>query len=492
MKLGFDDYPKSGELEVEAEVAVLGAGAGGCAVTCALAERGIDVAVFEEGRHWRPRDFKASNTWAFRNLYQERAARVAVGSGWLPVNGGRGVGGSTLINSAISFKTPEPIVDEWRQLGFDPDGDFLDLVDRVWRDIGVIQNPEGVQGQNNLLFKRGVEALGLKGDYLHRSAPGCTGCGICQLGCPTGGKNSADRTLLAKALHLGGVRVHADCRAEEVETTGSRITAVRGSIMDPETQLAVGRFRVRADRFVLSAGPVGSPRFLMNNGLDPNEHVGKHLHLHPAIGCYALFEEEVLHWQGVSQGYYVDRWDLGWLLQTATITPDAQFLALPLPVGEELNQVMAKMRHLGAAGAIIHDEDSVGRVSRKAIFFEVGDADRQLLIRGMRDCAKVWFAAGADSVISSVLGGGIIHSADEIEDAIPMDTPFEGMLAVASHPMGTCRMGANGADAVVDPRGRVWGWDNLFVADASVFPSSLGVNPQVTVMAIGLMVGRAV
>ena len=491
MKRSYLNYPLGG-LEVETEVAVLGAGAGGCAVACALAERGIEVHLFEEGQHWRGKDFKPSNTWAFKNLYQDRGARVAIGSGWLPVNGGGGVGGSTLINSAISFKTPGPIVEDWRKLGFDPDGDFLGLVDRVWRDIGVIQNPEGVQGRNNLLFKQGAEALDMGGAYLHRSAPGCTGCGICQLGCPSGGKNSADRTFLARALSLGGVTVNADRRAEEVESSGGRITAVVGSILDPDSQERLSSFRVRADRFVLSAGPIGSPRFLMRNGLEPNEHVGQHLHLHPAIGCYALFDEEVLHWHGVSQGYFVDRWSEGWLLQTATITPDNQFLAMPLPVGPELNEVMAKMRYLGAAGAIIHDEDSVGSVGSHTLSFELGDGDRQLLLKGMREVARVWFAAGAHTVISSVVGGGLIKSPDEIDRVIALDTPYDRLLAVASHPMGTCRMGDDPALSVVDPRGRVHGVDNLYIADASVFPSSLGVNPQVTVMAIGLMVGRGV
>ena len=494
VKKGFDDYVDlpGRHLEVAVEVAVIGAGAGGCAVTCALAERGIETAVFEEGRHWKSRDFKPSNPWAFKNLYQDRGARVAIGSGWLPVNGGRGVGGSTLINSAISFKTPRSIVEQWRTLGFDPDGDFMDLVDRVWRDIGVVKNPEAVQGLNNTLFKKGAEALGLDGDYLDRSAPGCTGCGVCQLGCPTGGKNSADRTFLRQALTHDGITVYADCRADEVETDQGRVVAIKGTLRHPETQEAWGTFRVVADRFVLSAGPIGSPRFLKANGLDPNEHVGQHLRLHPAIGVYALFDEEVVHWHGVSQGYYVDRWEEGWLLQTATITPDNQFLALPLPVGPELNEVMSQMRHLGAAGAIIHDEDSVASVGQHTLHFELGDHDRELLIKGMRDTARVWFAAGAHTCIPSIVGGGLIRSVDEIDEILSLDTPNDRILAVASHPMGTCRMGEDPEQAVVDGRGKVHGWDNLFIADASVFPSSLGVNPQVTVMAIGLMVGRGV
>jgi len=484
--LGAADYELP--LEVSAEVCVLGAGAGGIAAACALAERGIDTVLFEEGRFWRPQDFKPSNPWAFRNLYQERGARVALGNGWLPVNGGRGVGGSTLINSAISFKTPAVIVDDWRQrAGFDPEGTFLEHIDRVWGTIGIVKNPEIVQGMNNKVFKRGAEALGLTGDYLHRSAPGCTGCGVCQLGCPTGGKNSVDRTFLPIAMRTGNLRTFSDCRAERVEREDGIIVAVSGSVLDPESQRPAGRFRITAERFVLSGGSIGSPRFLMKNDLAPNEHCGSHLHLHPAAPVYAGFDEEIVHWEGVSQGYYIDRWEKGYLLQTGTVTPDNNFLGLPLALGPESNEVMARLRHVALAGALIHDEDTLGEVGETGLFFDFGEHDRGVILEGLRECCEVFFAAGANWVVPGVVGAGMFRSVEEID--IPDDVPFDRILAVASHPMGTCRMNVDPAEGVVGADGRVHGLDNLFVADASVFPTALGVNPQVTVMAIGLMVG---
>ena len=486
-KHGFEDYEAT--WEIEADVVVLGAGAGGCAAACVLAEAGLRVAVVEEGRHWKNTDFQPSNPWAFKNLYQERGTRIALGNGWLPVNGGRGVGGSTLINSAISFKTPAPIVEDWRErVGFDPDGDFLEHVEHVWNTIGVAKNPPQVQGNNNHVFKRGAQALGWHAEFLDRSAPGCTGCGVCQLGCPSGGKNSVDKTYLALALRHQ-VGVYADCKATGVETSGSRVVAVTGHTVDPETHEAVGRWRIKADKVLVSAGPIGSPRFLMANKLAPNGHCGQHLHLHPASGVYAIFHERIEHWRGVSQGTYVDRWEDGFLLQTATVTPDANFLGLTAQLGPEVNELMAQLPHMAIAGALIHDEDTVGRVSQDGIFFEFGEHDRKVLLEGLRACSKLFFAAGAHTVLPSVVGAGPLTSADQVDSAISLDTPFHRILAVASHPMGTCRMGDDRTQSVVDPRGQVWGWDNLYVADASTFPTSLGVNPQVTVMAMGRMVG---
>ena len=185
---------------LSADVCVIGAGAGGSAATLAMAEAGLDVLVLEAGRHWRPQDFRASTAFALRHLYHRRGVETALGNTVLPIAQGRGVGGSTLVNSAICFRPPAPIIDHWREhAGFDPEHALESRIERVWGGIGATVNPPAVQKENNLIFKKGVEALGLDGAFMPRSAPGCVGCGVCQLGCPTGGKLSVDRSLLAQA-----------------------------------------------------------------------------------------------------------------------------------------------------------------------------------------------------------------------------------------------------------------------------------------------------
>ena len=486
----FEEYPA--ELELEADVCVIGAGAGGCAGAAALAAGGKRGVVLEEGRHWRPKDFRPSAPWAMRHLYQEGGTRAAAGNGLIIVNGGRGVGGSTLINSAICFRTPEVVLETWREehgcetLANDR---VRALNTHVLETIGAVVNPIGVQRQNNLIFKKGVEALGLKGDWLVRSAPGCSGCAVCQLGCPSGGKLSVDRTFLARAVRTGRVGVYADCRATGVETDGGRVTAVTGRFIDPDALLPAGRFRVRAEQFLLSGGPIGSPRFLMRNGLSSSEHLGQHLFLHPALGVFARFPFDIIPWTGVSQGYYVDRYEEGYLLQTVAVSPDQFYIGLAVPPSE-LMEYAADLRYFAMCGPLIHDEDSVGSVGETLITYTLGDGDRQRLIAGLREACRVYFAAGADLCLVGAVGAGAIRSVDEIDRKLSMKIKARELLAIASHPMGTCRMGGDPATSVISPRGRVWEWENLFVADASVFASSLGVNPQVTVMTMGLLVGE--
>ncbi|MEL6349477.1 MAG: GMC family oxidoreductase [Myxococcota bacterium] len=491
--LGFVDYAP--DQTWEADVCIIGAGAGGAATAARLAEDGRSVIVVEAGSHWKPSDFKADTTFAFRNLFDGRGARTAIGNCIIPVPGGRGVGGSTLINSAICFRTPEPVLDEWvdaygcHRLTVEA---MKPRLDRVWETLMVGINPVRVQRNNNLIFKKGADKLGLPGHWMARSAPGCSGCGVCQMGCPTGGKWSVDRNFLIDARRTGKCTVHADCRVETVETRGGAVTSIQGRTINPATLEPEGRFSVKATEFVLCAGPIGSPRFLLRNGLAESAHCGQHLHLHPALGMIARFEEEIRPWSGVTQGFYVDRWDKGYLLQTYSLNADQAYVGMPWSLGVDLIELIRDLKYMGMAGALVHDEDSEGQVSKSGLTYFVGDGDRKKLLAGMRECAEVFFAAGAREVYAPVVGTTTIRSLADINRVIHDGIPARNMYLYASHPMGTCRMGADPNLSVIDPDGRVWGWDNLSVADASTFPTSLGVNPQVTTMAIGLTVGEVV
>ena len=491
MILGFDDYAPDEQWQTDA--VIVGSGAGGAAVAAALVERGLSVVILEQGSHWRPQEFKQDSVWAYRNLYADFGARATVGNTVIPVPGGRGVGGSTLINSAICFRTPDEVMRHWSSdLGcvHMDSTSFSEKLDRVWRTIGVTVNPISVQRKNNLMFRRGSENLGLNGDWMPRSAPGCGGCGVCQLGCPTGAKWSVDRTFLAEALRTERCVVRSNCRVEEVTTQGGRAISLQGDTINPMTWKPEGRFSIKAETIVISAGPVGSPRFLLANGLASPDVTGRHLYLHPAAGMIARFDEEIRAWDGVTQGYYVDRWDHGYLLQTYVTTPDQTYASLPSILGTKAAQVVKDLAFMGMAGPLLHDEDSVGRVTPHTMTYMLGDNDRVTMLKALRECAQVFFAAGAKEVIPPIAGVGVIDSPHRVDELISLGIPARRIYLYASHPMGTCRMGTDPDTSVVSPEGLVWGWDNLYVADASVFPTSLGVNPQVTTMGIGLMVGE--
>ena len=488
-----EDHPDG--VVLEADVIVIGSGAGGSAVALSLAEAGHRVAVLEAGRHWNPADFKPSTAFAFRHLYQANGARSARGNTVMPLPGGRGVGGSTLINSAICFRTPRPVLEDWRDRcgidTIDPEA-FGPIFDRLWTSLGVTVQSLEVQRLNNIVFRDGAEKLGLKGEFMERSAPGCVGCGICQYGCPTGGKSSVDRTLLVEGLATGNLEVHAGFSVESVVERSGRIEAVTGVLLSRETGKPIGTFTAKGRAFVLSGGPIGSPLFLLRNGLG-NEHTGQHLTVHPTVPGLASFPFEIKAWSGVTQGCYVDCWDEGFLLQTYTTTPDQTYAVLPTAIGEASTKYMARLAHIGSAGTLVHDEDSHGHVQSSPvgpdIYYHLGEGDKQRLIRGLRRIGEIYFAAGAEVYLPARVGGGEVRTMRDLERVLPLDLAPQYLQTYASHPMGTCRMSARPEDGVVDPLGRVWGLENFHVADASVFPTSLGVNPQITVMAMAMQIG---
>jgi choline dehydrogenase-like flavoprotein len=489
----FSVEDRSADTKLEADVCIVGAGAGGSAAALALVEAGLTVVMLEEGRHWNPKDFQQKMPWALRNLYAERGVRTAMGDTIIPVAAGRGVGGSTLINSAISFRPPVNRISMWReQAGFDQNNTLFAAVERVWKAIGVSVNPPAVQKENNLIFKKGVDALGWPGHFMPRSAPGCVGCGVCQMGCPTGGKMSVDRTLLSTALATGRVAVHADCRAESVQTQGGQVTQITADQIDPQTGGTVGQVRVKAKTFVISGGAVGTPRFLLSNGLGDPKTAGKHLRFHPATGAMARFEHEIRPWEGVTQGYYVDFMEEGYLLETYTVTPDQYSMSLPTKLGLESLEIMADLSRLASSGVMASGWDSEGSVNLKGLAYTVSDADKHRLIKGLRRTAQAFFAAGANSVFVPINGTPPILSEQEIDAKIDLDCKLADLFVYCSHMMGSCRMGLDPASSVVNPTGRVWGWKNLYLADTSVFPGALGVNPQVTTMATGLMIGAGI
>jgi len=495
---GFHTYEEYGQtLHIDCDVCIIGAGAGGGAVAAALAGSGLRVALMEEGRHWRPQDFRSNTAFAYKNLYQGQGARSMRGNAVIPLPGGKGVGGSTLINSAICFRTPPDVLEQWRAergcYTIEEEA-FERRFERIWKTLGIAVNAPAVQGQNNLVFHDGATKLGLSGGFMERSAPGCVGCGVCQFGCPSGGKSSVDRTFIAQAVASGDVGVYADCRIRTGIQKGEQLVEVRGQTMDPQSQRPTGSIRVRAQRFVLCAGPIGSPMFLLGNRLTKSKDCGRHLVVHPTVSALGRFVQQIRPWYGVTQGAYVDNWQEGFLLQTFTLSPDQYHLLIERIAHEAPLEVMNILAHVAAAGALVHDEDSEGRVRHTPagpdISYVLGDGDRKRLIAGLRMVAAIFFEAGAKEVWTGRMGVGSVKTMAEVSDVLLDDIPAHHLSLYASHPMGTCRMGGESSNSVVDPHGRVWGLNNLYVADASVFPTSLGVNPQVTTMAMGLMIGE--
>lgn len=490
-------YPEvRGDVAEQADAVVIGSGAGGAVVAKELAEAGLSVIILEEGAYFQREDYAEGTPWErVRKLYRDAGLTLAWGRPVVPIPMGRAVGGTTVINSGTCFRTPDSVLREWERdwgiAGIDP-VTMDPIFHRVEETISVRPVPWEVIGRNAEVFHRGVEALGYRGQPIHRNINGCRGCGVCPFGCPSDAKQAMHLSYLPRAA-THGAKIYARCRARRILVEGQRAVGVEADILDTTTARVRGRLRVQAPIVALAAGAIHTPALLMANGLAlESGQTGRNLRIHPSLAVSALFEEEMYAWRGTLQSYYVDELQEshGVLLEVTSPLP-GMGAADSSEIGHELKETLTRYKHLASVGALVSDS-SKGRVVRglgpnwwtsPIMLYSLNQRDADRLLRGIALAAQIFLAAGATAVFTGIQGVPPITDGDGLRALEKQSVRPELLAPVGFHPMGTCRMGRDRGTSVVGPFGETHAVRGLFVVDASVFPSSVGVNPQVTIMA---------
>jgi choline dehydrogenase-like flavoprotein len=485
-----------GETTWDADVVIVGTGPGGAAAGRVLAERGLSVLLLEEGPP-TPR-FRPNLGDTQRHHMQEGGTMVARGAQFIPIAAGRGVGGGSLINSAICFRTPDAVLEKWTAaLGGDAryaPARLAPVFDEIEALIGVGVTRDAVAGENNRLIVRGAAALGLPGGLVRRNAPGCVGCGICNYGCPSGGKASVDRNLLPMAV-AAGAQIQADVKVDAIQVADGAVRGVAGDVIDPDTRAVVGRLTVRAPRVILAAGGIGTPRLLHHAGLAARlgPAVGQGLHIHPGNAIVAECDHDVRMWTGATQGAYFEHPDLPGVLPHTFNAPPETLLLLLGEVGMDAKAAMRRLPKLGGCVVMISDEGggTVGatRDGRADLTYTFADRDVARIKAGMVETARVMLAGGGRRVTAPVHRIGWHSSPESLATAL-QDKVIRDFTLYASHPMASCRMGADPRTSVIGPSGEAHAVAGLYLADSSVFPTSLGVNPQLTTMTLATAIAR--
>ena len=452
----------SGERVVRADACVIGTGAGGAPVAHVLAEAGMRVAVLEEGEHHdrsvltgRPRDMTAA-------LYRDAGQTVTLGKPPIMLPLGKGVGGTTFVNSGTCFRTPDRVQQRWAdELGLEALGPgALDVhFEHVEREIAVTRVTEDIAGKNALIARRGAERLGWSGHFLDRNARGCKGSGVCAFGCPTGAKQDTSTTYMRWA-NDNGATTYTGAKAGRVTIRKGRARGVEA------TTKGGGRLTIHADRVIVAAGTLHTPGLLAASGI-ASPALGHHLSVHPCAAAWALMDETVDMARGVPQSYCVDEFaGEGFMLEGISGPPDYLAMAVPF-TGARHREVMLRYREVAQFGLMIEDTSRgrvlVNRLARRrpVIRYDVNAHDRETIRKGVARLVELFEAAGAQEVFP----------------------PAPGKL-MAFHPLGTARAAARPADGVVDVDGQVHGVKDLYVSDGSAVPTALGVNPQLTIMAL--------
>jgi choline dehydrogenase-like flavoprotein len=497
------DLEPRGEGE-ECDVAIVGSGAGGAAAAATLAEAGLDVLVLESGPYVDRLGYPSDPLEAMPLFYRDGGMTIAMGKPAIPVPVGRTVGGTTVINSGTCFRAPRKVLEEWREReGVDWGTELDPFYEAAEETLAVTPLDIETLGRNGQLCAEGARALGASGGPISRNAGRCVQCSSCPLGCRIDAKRAAHVSYLPRAVAAGG-RVRAGVQVQRVLTEDGRAVGLACRAGMPTTgaqemrrngRPAAGRkWHVRAKAVISAGGAFGTPELLLRSGIR-HPALGRHLHVHPAAWIGARYEEEVRGWEGVMQSYYVDQWQPEGILLEATFTP-LSFGAQWLPgAGAAFTDRVANFDHIASIGVHLHDR-SEGRVGLSSngslrLSYHLLKEEALRIQFGIARAAEIHFAAGATEVYPnvgpvSVIGRGELETFEALR-LRPADLRLE-----AFHPMSTARMGSNPDTSVVGPNGAVRGIEGLYVADGSLLPTSVGVNPMMTIIACATHVAEDV
>ncbi len=485
----------AGDQELTCDVVVVGSGAGGGVAAAQLAAAGLDVVVLEKGGYAAERDFHQLEGDAYRDLYlyaltlttDDLACRILAGST---------LGGGTLVNYSTSFKTPPWVLAEWAQVsGVEAfrSGEVEASLDAVAGRVGVTTG-QSRPGVRDALLEQGLEKLGWHVGPLPRNVRGCAqdaGCGWCGFGCRLGAKQSTLVTYLEDAAARGArIVVGADVR---------RLLVDDGRAVGVEARAEPGghRLRVRARAVVAAGGAIETPALLLRSGL--RGQVGRHLRLHPGTAAVGVFDEPVRWWEGTLQARYSaelrDR--LGPyapILETVPLHPGASATALPWQSAAQHRGLMERLGNLSLVGVLCRDTTAgrvrVDRDGNPRVRWRLNRPDEQRMAAGLAVAGEVLAAAGATEVFS--LHRQRFAFRPDAPDAhrawveATRRAGFRGGRATLAsyHQMGSCRIGVDPATSAVGPDHQAHELRGLYVADASLFPTAVGVNPMLSVMGL--------
>ncbi|HEV3258831.1 MAG TPA: GMC family oxidoreductase [Gemmataceae bacterium] len=495
---------------LEADACVIGSGAGGGVAAAELAAAGKRVIVLEAGSGQQTADFTPQEFAGVQRLYLDRGLTTTRDLG-VQILAGATVGGGTVVNWQTSLATPDAVRDEWADVSgcrhFAEDS-FSRSLEAVMTRLHVTES-ESQLNRNNGVLRQGCDALGYRWTTIRRNARGCDPgqCGHCIFGCRHGGKQSTAVTYLADAQRLGDTVILPNCRAERVCIIGGRVTGVEAVATADNGQAPA--VRVHAPAVVVAAGALHSPALLLRSGVRLPA-LGRNLYLHPTTAVAGVYDELVQAWSGPPQTVLCDEFaglsgNYGFRLETAPAHPGMMGLATPWFDARSHRRLMQQVGFTSVIIALVRDRIGgrvrLGKGGRPVIDYRPGAQERDHLRRGMQTAVRVHLAAGAREVGTlhtreHRLGCGASLAPAAVDDfcrrLADSTVDRNWSLLFSAHQMGTCRMGRDPRTAVCDADGEVFGVRGLFVADASAFPASSGVNPMITIMALAHHTARRI
>jgi choline dehydrogenase-like flavoprotein len=469
------------DLTLEADVAIIGSGAGGGTTAEILSAAGYKVLLIEEGPLKTSSDFKLLEDEAYASLYQEGIGRMSK-DGAITILQGRAVGGTTLINWTSSFRTPDATLSHWASeyaVKGHSSAEMAPWFETMEQRLGIA--PWAIPpNANNDVIRKGCEKLGYSWHVIPRNVRGCFNLGYCGMGCPVNAKQSMLVTTIPSTLEKGGELLYL-ARAEHLKYSGDTISSLECVAMDARCVAPTGRkITVKAKRTFLH---------LVNFSAGLFDEV-----INPFYGAPQSIYSDHFQWQDGTTG------KMSYKLEAPPLHPG---LASTLFGGYGTQNAldMGQLPHTHAMLALLrdgfHPDSQGGSVDLRGdgtpvLDYQVSPYAWDGLRRAFHSMAEIQFAAGAKSVKPMHHDAQFVSTLAEARSVIDgLNLELHRTTLGSAHVMGGCAMGEDPKNAVADSLGRHHQLRNLSIHDGSLFPTSIGANPQLSVYGLTAQLATA-
>jgi len=484
---------------MSADIVIVGTGAGGGTSAEIFAQAGLKVIMIEEGPLKSSKSFDMNENKAYGDLYQESAGRVTK-DGSISILQGRCVGGTTVVNWTSSFRTPSFTLQHWAkeyQVKGCNEHEMEPWFEKMEQRLNI--SPWQVPpNANNDVLRSGCESLGIDWKVIPRNVKGCWNLGYCGMGCPTNAKQSMLVTTIPSALNKSAVLLHS-AHAKRLIIEDKKVTGIICHAIDKQHKKTTKQVIIKAPHIILACGGINSPALLLRSKApDPQNRIGKRTFLHPTAFSFAQFDKEINPFYGAPQSIYSDHFQwkngvkgsLGYKLEVPPLHPG---LTSALLMGHGDNQVddILKLPNTNAMIALMRDgfhHESEGASISLAddgspiIDYPINDYLWEGIKHSHLTMAEVQFAAGAKRVQLAHSDAKWFNNFADFKQGLENSTYQSSSVLVGSaHVMGGLAMGEDKDLCMVDSECKYHYLDNLWIFDGSVFPTSIGANPQLSI-----------
>ncbi len=489
------------------DIVIIGSGAGGGTVAeyvSRYSHLGLSILVLESGAFRKKEHFNQKEK-DMSAIYYKRGAFLSKNLS-IGVAAANTVGGSTAVYTGVSFRPPKSVLDDWRKKGlsFLTDEYTNTVLNEIEDEIHVHELPESWDNDNNKLFKTGAEKLGIQVKRLKINTKGCLQQGFCNLGCTSGAKQSTLEVQLPKAMQRG-VQMIYNAEVEYITKNSVHFKVKPApSFSEPNIEKE-GMYLVEAKVIVVSAGVLQTPPLLFRSakklGIN-TKNLGRYITLHPALNINGIYHSTIKNYRGFPKTYYSDAFSdsHGYFLETSFYYPGVTAKNNG-GFGADLAYIMKDYTKMMSILILAHDYAEynnriyINSKNQPILDYTVSDSVKKSLVHAIQTSASIFFEAGCTHAMLPGSSKNIVYAEDikNITSIIQEKyLSFSKTTLSSAHPQGGCIMGADSHETMVNPQGNLWGIDNIFVADASLFPTSVKVNPYETVMLLSRHVGEQI